>query len=166
MKKTVIEEERKVLRERLKIYLECQKELAGSLKEQLVIFADGSDENKLKTVIEDIKKSQKEEGEQAFALLRDFQFRLKTLRQDVEELIHRLQRVLERGELIKLDDLRQLRASLAQEQRRVDRQFRASIAYEQRKAEKKLRSEDVQRLLAHFNQERQESVYQWRGRSA
>jgi regulator of replication initiation timing len=149
MKKTVIERERKVLRERLRAYLQQQKELAISLKGQLAKLDEDSSQKSLEAVLHDIKKSQKEEGEQIFTLFRDFQFRLKTLCREIEELNDRLRRVLERGESLQLEDLRQ---------------FRASLAHEQRKAERKLRSEDVQRLLAHFNMERQESIYQWHRR--
>jgi len=48
--------------------------------------------------------------------------------------------VLERGELLDLEDFRQLQATLAQERR---------------KAERIDRQKDVERLLAHFSRERQ-----------
>ncbi|MBI4302922.1 MAG: hypothetical protein HY665_01085 [Chloroflexi bacterium] len=145
-KKAEIEEERKQVREGLKAYLRRQKELVTSLKEQLTkLSLEGSSKSELETILSNIKANQKEEGEQTFTLLRDFQFRLKTFHQELEELNSRLQRTLERGELLKLEDLRQLQATLADERRKVER---------------KLRKEDVQKLLATFNRERQESVLQ------
>jgi hypothetical protein len=47
---------------------------------------------------------------------------------------------VERGESLKLEDLRQLEAAKAGQERR---------------AEKELRQEDVERLLAHFKEQRQ-----------
>ena len=152
VKKTEIEEERKLVKERLKAYLGQQKELVTVLKEQLTKFnAEGSNKDNLETILGDIKTSHKEEGEQTFALLRDFQLRLKTFCQELEELNRRLQRVLARGELLKIEDLRQLQATLA---------------HEWRTAERKARKEDVQRLLAHFNRERQETIHPWHRRGA
>jgi len=83
------------------------------------------------------------EGEQTFLLLRDIQFRLNNLRLELADLNSNLQRILERGELLKLEDFRQLQSTMAQERR---------------KTERKERKEDVERLLAHFNRERQEIV--------
>jgi DNA polymerase III delta prime subunit len=144
-KKMEIENQRKLTREILKAYLGRQKELVTSLKEQLAKFSlEGSNRDSLELILSDIKTSQKEEGEQTFALLRDIQFRLKTFRQELADLNDNLQRILKRGELLKLEDLRQLQSTMAQERR---------------KAERKERREDVERLLAHFSGERQESIH-------
>ena len=144
-KKMEIENQRKLTRETLKTYLGRQKELVTSLKEQLAKFSlEGSNRDSLELILSDIKSSQKEDGEQTFALLRDIQFRLKTFRQELADLNSNLQRILERGELLKLEDLRQLQSSLA---------------HERRKGENEIRKEDVSRLLAHFNRERQESIH-------
>ena len=143
-KRTEIEEERELLRERLKAYLGRQKELFISLKEQLTkLSLEGSGQDNVEATLMDIRISQKEEEEQTFALLRDFQFRLKTFHQKLEELNNKMRRTLERGDLLKLEDLRQLQAALADGQR---------------KAERKIRREDIQRLLASFKRERQESI--------
>jgi len=144
-KKMEIENQRKLTREILKAYLGRQKELVTSLKEQLAKFSlEGSNRDSLELILSAIKTSQKEDGEQTFALLRDIQFRLKTFRQELADLNDNLQRILKRGELLKLEDLRQLQSALA---------------HERRKAEKEVRKEDVSRLLAHFNRERQESIH-------
>jgi DNA polymerase III delta prime subunit len=144
-KKIEIENQRKLTREILKAYLGRQKELVTSLKEQLAKFSlEGSNRDSLELILSAMKTSQKEEGEQTFALLRDIQFRLKTFRQELADLNSNLQRILKRGELLKLEDLRQLQSAQA---------------HERRNAEKEVRKEDVSRLLAHFNRERQESIH-------
>ncbi len=144
-KKVEIENQRKLIRETLKAYLGRQKELVTSLKEQLAkLGLEGSNKDSLELLLNDIKTSQKEEGEQTFSLLRDIQFRLKTFRIELADLNSNFQRILERGELLKLEDLRQLQSTLAQERR---------------KAERKERKEDVERLLAHFSRERQEIIH-------
>ncbi len=144
-KRAEIEEERKVIREKLRAYLRRQKELIISLKEELARFTtEDSAKHDLETILGHIKESQTGEGEQTFALLRVFQFRLRTFQQEQEELNSKLQRILERGELLRLEDFRHLRASLA---------------HERRKAQRQTRKEDVERLLVHFNMERQQSVH-------
>ena len=144
-KKIEIENQRKLTREILKAYLGRQKELVTSLKEQLAKFSlEGSNRDSLELILSAMKTSQKEEGEQTFALLRDIQFRLKTFRQELADLNSNLQRILKRGELLKLEDLRQLQSAQA---------------HERRNAEKEVRKEDVSRLLEHFNRERQESIH-------
>ncbi len=144
-KKMEIENQRKLIREILKAYLGRQKELVTSLKEQLAKFSlEGSNRDSLELILSAMKTSQKEEGEQTFALLRDIQFRLKTFRQELADLNSNLQRILKRGELLKLEDLRQLQSAQA---------------HERRSTEKEVRKEDVSRLLEHFNRERQESIH-------
>jgi len=144
-KKMDIENERKQIREILKAYLGKQKELVIALKEQLAKFSLGSsNKDSLELLLSDIKTSQKEEGERTFSLLRDIQFRLNTFRIELADLNSNLQRILERGELLKLDDFRQLQSTMAQKRR---------------KAERKERKEDVERLLAHFSRNRQEIIH-------
>jgi hypothetical protein len=144
-KKTEIENQQKQIREILKAYLGKQKGLVVALKEQLAKFSlEATNKKSLEAILSDIKTSQREEGEQTFSLLRDIQFRLKIFRQELADLNSNLQRILERGELLNLEDLRQLRSTLAQERR---------------KAERKERREDVERLLEHFNRKRQEIIH-------
>jgi len=144
-KKMDIENERKQIRGILKAYLGKQKELVIALKEQLAKFSLGSSsKDSLELLLSDIKTSQKEEGERTFSLLRDIQFRLNTFRIELADLNSNLQRILERGELLKLDDFRQLQSTMAQKRR---------------KAERKERKEDVERLLAHFSRNRQEIIH-------
>jgi hypothetical protein len=141
-KKTDIENERKLVREILKTYLDKQKKLVTALKEQLTGFGqEGNDKASLELLLINIKESQKEEGEQTFSLLRDIQLRLNTFRKELADLNSNFQRILDRGELLKMEDLRQ---------------FRANLALERRKAERKERKDDIGRLLEQFNQERRE----------
>jgi hypothetical protein len=145
-KKTAIENERKQIRELLKAYLNRQKVLISALKDQLTNFSLGNtNKDSLELLLDDIKISQKEEGEQTFSLLKDIQFRLKTFRLELADLNSNLERILERGELLKVEDLRQLRSTLA---------------VERRKAERKERREEVGILLAGFNRERLELTHQ------
>jgi hypothetical protein len=141
-KKTDIENERKLVREILKTYLDKQKKLVTALKEQLAGFEqEGNNKASLELLLINIKESQKEEGEQTFSLLRDIQLRLNTFRKELADLNSNFQRILDRGELLKMEDLRQ---------------FRANLALERRKAERKERKDDIGRLLEQFNQERRE----------
>jgi hypothetical protein len=144
-KKLEIENERKLIREILKAYLGRQKELIAALKEQLIKFSrDGSNKDSLELLLDEIKTNQKSDGEQTFYLLRDIQYRLKVFRLELADLNNNLQRILARGDLLQLEDFRQ---------------FQSTIAHERRKAERKERKEDVERLLAHYNRERQEIIH-------
>ncbi len=141
-----LEEERKYVREGLKGYLDEQKQLVASLRQQLVDFAcEKGDKDALETTITTIKVAYQHKGQQVFALLRDFQLRLEAFRREQEEINQKLQRLVERGESLKLEDLRQLEVTKAGQER---------------KAERELRRHEVERLLAHFQQQRQESSRQ------
>jgi len=140
MRKREIEEERKQVNETLKEYLTEQKELTTSLKEQLVKFSQGkASEDECEALLADIKDKQENRGQQTLAMLRKFQLHLKFFQSEKEEINHKLQRLADRGELLKVEDLRQLESAKASEKRR---------------AERKLRREDVERLLSHFRQHR------------
>ena len=116
-----------------------------TLKDQLAKFSiEDSNKDSLELLLSDIKTSQKHEGEQTSAMLRGIQFRLKTFRQELAVLNSNFQRILDRGELLKLEDLRQLQSTMAQERR---------------EAEREERKEDVEKLLEHFTRERQESIH-------
>ena len=80
-------------------------------------------------------------GSSLFAMLRDFQLRLEDFQKEQEEINHKLQRLVDRGESLSLEDLRQLEAAKALQEEELDRE---------------LRREEVDRLLSHFRQQRQE----------
>jgi len=150
-KKKEIEEEQRRVRENLKEYLDEQEGLAASLKAQLAKFIqEKADKESLEAIITELaivaefRAVYQEKGEQVFALLRNFQWRLEVFQREQEEINHKLQKLVDRGESLKVEDLRQLEAVKARQAR---------------KAEKELRRDDVERLLAHFRQERQRSSH-------
>ncbi len=146
-KRVEIEEEQKCLRESVREYLKEQKELATSLKQQIVEqAAENTDKGKFDAV-HSIKTMYQETGQQLIAVLRESQSHLEAFQREQEEINNKLRRLVDRGESLKIEDLRQLEAAKAREGR---------------KAERELRRQDVERLLAHFKQQRQESSRQRR----
>ena len=138
-----IEEERSRVREKVKEYLNDQKQLANNLRQQLVELArEKTDKNGLDTVMGNIRAMYEDKGQQLLAMLRDFQLHLEAFRREHEEINRKLQRLADRGESLSLEDLRQLEATKA---------------CQDRKANRELRREEVDRLLARFGQQRQES---------
>jgi hypothetical protein len=143
-----IEEEQSQIREKVKGYLDKQKQLTSYLRQQLVeLTKEKMDKGCLDVIIGKIKTSYEDTGQQLFTILRNFQLRLKGFQREQEEINHKLQRLVDRGESLSLEDLRQLEAAEALRKRATDRD---------------LRHEEVDRLLAHFRQQRQESRRQWR----
>jgi len=142
--KKEIEEERKRAKEKLKEYLDKQKELTTSLRGQLVKFTqEDADRDSLGAIISDFKTACQDKAEEVFALLRDFQSRLDVFQREQEEVNHKLQRLADRGGSLRVDDLRQLEAAKA---------------CQDRKAERELRREDIERLLTHFRQQRRRNI--------
>jgi len=140
-KKRKLEEERKHVRDELKGYLDEQKQLIASLRQQLVDFTyEKEDKDTLEAAIAKMKIAYQQKGQQVFGLLRDFELHLKTFRKEQEEINYKLQRLVERGESLRLEDLRRLEAAKAGQERKVERE---------------LRRKDVERLLAHFKGQRQ-----------
>ena len=137
--KKKIEEEQQQVRDKVKGYLSEQKELAASLREKLARFATDAEKDSLKAAIQEFKTACQDKAEQVFVLLRDFQSRLDVFQREQEEVNHKLQRLVDRGETLRIEDLRQLETAKAREDR---------------KAERELRREDVERLLTHFRQQR------------
>lgn len=147
-KKRELEEERKRVREELKGYLDEQKQLISSLRQQLVDFTDeNADKNALEATIDNLHVVYQHKGQQVFAPLRDFQLRLEAFQREQEDINQKLQRLVERGESLRLEDLRQLEAAKTGQERRVERE---------------LRRQDVERLLAHFKEQRQRGSRQRR----
>jgi len=141
--RVAIQEEQSRVREKVKEYLDEQKQLASYLRQQLVELAqEKTAKGSLDAVIGNIKAMYENKGQQLFAKLRDFQQRLKDFQREQEEINHKLQRLVDRGESLSLEDMRQLEAAKDHQDRKVNRE---------------LRREEVDRLLAHFRQQRQES---------
>ena len=138
--KSELEEEREYAKEGLKRYLDEQKQSVTSLRQQLVGFASEKvARDALGETIAVIKALYQERGHEMFATLRNFQLRLESFQAEQEEINHKLQRLVERGESLRLEDLRQLEAAEAGQERR---------------AERELRRQEVERLLAHFKERR------------
>jgi ABC-type transporter Mla subunit MlaD len=147
-KREVIEKERGQLREKVKEYLNEQKELANCLREQIFELAqEKADKSGLDAVINNIRAAYEGTGQQLFAMLRDFQLHLDAFQREQANINHKLRGLMEQGESLSIEDLRQLEAAKAHQDRKVERE---------------LRREEVERLLAHFKQQRQESSRQRR----
>ena len=136
-----IEQEWKLIRGKLKEYLDQQKELVASLREGLAkIGKEELAEDTLGVVIGDFKVTSQDRGEQILTLLRDFQCHLGVFLNEQRQVNGELQRLVDIGESLRLEDLRCLEIARARQDRKMDRE---------------LRREDIERLLAHFRQERQ-----------
>ena len=148
-KREAIEEDRNRLREKVREYLKEQKILANCLREQIAELAqEKADKSGLDAVINNIRAAYEGTGRQLLTMLRDSQVHLEAFQREQEEINHKLQRLLDRGESLKTEELREMEAARSHQDRR---------------AERELRREEVERLLAHFKQRRQESSSrQWR----
>jgi hypothetical protein len=147
-RREAIEKERGQLREKVKEYLNEQKELANCLREQIFELAqEKADKSGLDAVINNIRAAYEGTGQQLFAMLRDFQLHLDAFQREQADINYKLRGLMERGESLSIEDLRQLELAKACRDRKVERE---------------LRREQVGRLLAHFKQQRQESSHQWR----
>jgi hypothetical protein len=142
-KRGAIEEEQSRVRKQVREYLDEQKQLATYLRQQLVELTQvKTDKGCLDAIIGNIKATCEDKGQLLFAMLRDFQLHLEAFRREQEEINHKLQRLVDRGESLSLEDLRQLEAAKVHQERKADRE---------------LRREEVDRLLSRFRQQRQES---------
>jgi DNA-binding ferritin-like protein len=142
-KRDMIEQERKQVRERVTKYLEEHKQLADYLRKQLVELAEeAADNGTLNAMIGIIRTRYEDTSQKLFAALREFQTRLDVFRREQEDINSRLQRLADRGESLRIEDLRQLEAARADQERKADRGLRREV---------------VDRLLAHFRQQRLEN---------
>lgn len=140
-KKKEVEEKQKQIRGILKDYLGEQKKLATFLKERLTQFAQGrSSEDGSKAILADIKTLHENKGQEVLGTLRDFKLSLELYQKNQETVNHRLQRLIDRGESLRIEDLRKLESAKAREQRL---------------AERRMLEQDVERLLSHFKRERE-----------
>ncbi len=141
-KRREIEEKRKEVIERIKGYLDEQKKLVISLRQQLELAPEETATGDGDTLICNIKAVYQDTGQQILALLRSFQSHLLVFQREQEEINHKLQRLADRGESLRIEDLRQLEAA---------------SAHQDRKTERELRRREVERLLACFKQHRENS---------
>jgi hypothetical protein len=137
-----IEQERSRVREKVKEYLDEQKQLANYLRQQLVeLTQEKKDKACLDAIIGNVKATYEDKGQRLFAMLQDFRLHLEDFQREQEEINRKLQRLVDRGEFLSLEDLRQLEAAKARQERKADRE---------------LRREEVDGLLSHFRQQRLE----------
>lgn len=139
-KRRQIDEEQKRVRRTLKQYLDEQRTLISYLKEQLVGFTqERADKDSLEIIIANIKAAYQSKGKQVFAMLEDFRQQLESFVREQRETNHKLQRLVDRGESLRIEDLRQMEATNTRQAR---------------KAEREARRRQVERLLVHFRQRR------------
>jgi hypothetical protein len=127
-KRGAIEEERSRVREKVKGYLNDQKQLANNLRQRLIELAqEKTDKSGLDTVIGNIRAMYGDKGQRLFAMLRDFQLHLEVFRREQEEINRKLQRLVDRGESLSLEDLRQLEAAKACQDGKANRERREEV---------------------------------------
>jgi hypothetical protein len=142
-KREALRQERERIREQAAGYVEEHRRLADYLRGQLAdLSRENADGAALNGMIKMIRTRYEESGQRLFGALREFQAHLEVFQREQEELNARLQRLADRGDSIHTEDLRQLEAARADQERKADRG---------------LRREEVDRLLAHFRQQRLES---------
>lgn len=109
-----LEKERRRANEGLRNYLDELKQSVCRLRQQLVDFVSEKEEAAaLEATMGRIEAAYRQGGHQAFISLRDFQIRLGSFRKELEEMNIQLQRLVELGEAVKAEDLRQLPAGVA-----------------------------------------------------
>ena len=137
-----IEKERKQVRETVREYLDEQKRLASCLRQRIGELAgDTMDKDCLGKIIGNIKATYEDRGQRLFTILREFQLHIEAYQKEQQDINGTLQRLVDRGQALRLEDLRQLDAAKADHDRKINRE---------------LRREEVDRLLAHFKQRRLE----------
>jgi hypothetical protein len=140
-KKEEIQQKQRQIKGILKDYLDEQRKLATFLKEKLTQFAQSkSNEDGLKAILADMKALHEHKGQQVLSRLGDLKLHLELFRKEQDVVNHRLQRLIDRGESLKIEDLRRLESAKARERRKVER---------------RILRQDVERLLSHFKKQRQ-----------
>ena len=88
------------------------------LRQQIVeLVKENMEKGCLDAVIGNIKATVRDKGQHLFAMLRDFQLHLEAFQREQEEINRKLQRLVDRGESLHLEDLRQLEAAEALQNR-------------------------------------------------
>jgi len=139
-KRREIEQERKKIAEELRKYLDQQKQVAAALRHELVESTGNKpDRHNLKSMVGSIKSMYRGKGQEVFVLLRDFQLKLEALKREEKEINHELQRLVERGESLRIQDVREIKSAGLRQERRALRESRL---------------EEVKTLLDGFKQKR------------
>ncbi|MBI4267414.1 MAG: hypothetical protein HY662_01355 [Chloroflexi bacterium] len=140
-KRKDIQEKQNQIRLEVKEYLNEQKELANRLREQLFqVIQENLEGNYLQEILLEIKELSQNKGQDVFTMLRGYQRQLEDFQKEQDGINRRLQRLVDRGESLKIEDLRQLNAARARRERITLRETRRG---------------QVERLITKFRQQRQ-----------
>jgi hypothetical protein len=108
-----LEAERAEVREKVRVYLDEQKQLAAGLRRQLVDVAQGSvEKGNLDDAISGFKTLYEGPGQEVLGRLRQFQAHLAAYQQELTETNRRLRSLVERGPSLRLEELRQLTSQI------------------------------------------------------
>jgi hypothetical protein len=144
-KRRKMEIEHRQVKEKLQEYLQEQKELTASLKKRLIEFASRKDDkDNPEMIISELKAAYQVKGEDLLKLLHTFESHLKVFQWEQKEIDYKLQRLVNRGKSLRIEDLRQLEAAKAQKDRKLERE---------------LRRESIEELLAYYKQRRQNDYH-------
>jgi hypothetical protein len=142
-----IEDERIRVKQKVKEYLDEQKELANCLRQQLIeLVQEKADLRGLEVVISSIKNTYQDAGQHLFNILRNFQLHLESFQMKHEKINHNLQKLVDKGASLKIEDVKQLEVS---------------TSIQDRKTEREERRKEVENLLANFRRQRQGSNSPW-----
>ncbi|MEW6228049.1 MAG: hypothetical protein AB1700_08190 [Bacillota bacterium] len=144
-KKAQLEETQERIEQELEGYLSRQKERIALLRERL---RDLDDIEGVEQVLKDMKVRQENEAESVLLVFRQLRLELEALTRKQHHLNRRLQKLLEKGDLVEIEDIRRLSSLEARCKREIQRSARR---------------EEVERLLAKFGRERKQKSPRYRG---
>lgn len=107
-----IERERAQIKAKLATYITGQKEIAAALRHELARSAQEGSSERLDELLDKIKSSYRNEGEETLARLRDFELRVEAFRLEQSVLHSQLRRLLDQGSSISIEDVRRLKTQL------------------------------------------------------
>jgi len=125
-------------------YLKFQREFIQSFREKVTMYSSNQiSKSELESFVKEIKSLCEKREEEAYQLIVTYKQCLNSYMLKLERLSNRLRRLIDRGESIKAEDIRQLEA---EEER------------EARIAERRSRQEDVRRMLSNFRRQRKDGL--------
>lgn len=141
------DEREKEVRDLLNSYLNGQKEMAQSLRNNLANIKDALAKGQVQrakefqTVIKDILAKQEKRKQEAI-------FRLKEFQKNQQEMAKRLKELLAKGRELRIKDLKSMLAKF-------------KIQHKERIAQQKERKKEVQNMLGAFKQEHSKAAENW-----
>lgn len=107
--KKEIEAEHRYIIQSIKGYLEEQKSLSTCLRERLIGFMQGQVKREdVETAIDGLRETHRKNGQELFPLLRGFQCQVDQFQCQQEEIAQKLRELMDKGEALKITDLKQL----------------------------------------------------------